>query len=53
MGHGSKHDYRINWIWNNSRSLYFLGKKMPGRLGMEKRYSTGLEIIDNDKRKTF
>ena len=49
MGHGSKH-HRLQGSLGSGTTpgRVFPGKKMPGRLGMEKRTIAGLEILDID-----
>jgi large subunit ribosomal protein L3 len=49
MSHGSKH-HRLQGSLGagTSPGRVFPGKRMPGRLGMDKRTITGLEIIDID-----
>ena len=51
MGHGSKHHRLQGSIGSGTTpGRVFPGKKMPGRLGMQKRTIKGLEIIDiNEK----
>ena len=50
MGHGSKHHRLQGSIGSGTTpGRVFPGKKMPGRLGMEQKTITGLEIIDIDK----
>ena len=47
MGHGSKHHRLQGSIGSGTTpGRVFPGKKMPGRLGMDKRTISGLEIID-------
>jgi large subunit ribosomal protein L3 len=47
MSHGSKHHRLQGSIGSGTTpGRVFPGKKMPGRLGMEKRTISGLEIID-------
>ena len=54
MGHGSKHHRLQGSIGSGTTPGRVLpGKKMPGRLGMEKRTVTGLEIIDIDKKENL
>ena len=54
MGHGSKHHRLQGSIGSGTTPGRVLpGKKMPGRLGMEKRTITGLEIIDIDKKENL
>jgi large subunit ribosomal protein L3 len=50
MSHGSKH-HRLQGSMGSGTTpgRVWPGKKMPGRLGMEKRTISGLEIIDIDK----
>ena len=49
MGHGSKHHRLQGSIGSGTTpGRVFPGKKMPGRLGMDKRTVKGLEIIDID-----
>ena len=49
MSHGSKH-YRLQGSIGSGTTpgRVFPGKKMPGRLGVEKKTISGLEIIDVD-----
>jgi large subunit ribosomal protein L3 len=54
MGHGSKHHRLQGSIGSGTTPGRVLpGKKMPGRLGMDKRTVTGLEIIDIDKKENL
>ena len=54
MGHGSKHHRLQGSIGSGTTpGRVFPGKKMPGRLGMEKRTVSGLEIIDIDKKENL
>ena len=54
MGHGSKHHRLQGSIGSGTTPGRVLpGKKMPGRLGMEKRTINGLEIIDIDKKENI
>jgi large subunit ribosomal protein L3 len=54
MGHGSKHHRLQGSIGSGTTpGRVFPGKKMPGRLGMEKRTISGLEIIDIDKKENL
>ena len=54
MGHVSKHHRLQGSIGSGTTPGRVLpGKKMPGRLGMEKRTVTGLEIIDIDKKENL
>jgi large subunit ribosomal protein L3 len=49
MGHGSKHHRLQGSIGSGTTpGRVFPGKKMPGRLGMDRRTVKGLEIIDID-----
>ena len=49
MSHGSKHHRLQGSIGSGTTpGRVFPGKKMPGRLGVEKRTISGLEIIDID-----
>jgi len=49
MGHGSKHKRLQGSLGSGTTpGRVYPGKKMPGRLGMEKRTVSGLEIIDID-----
>jgi large subunit ribosomal protein L3 len=49
MGHGSKHHRMQGSIGSGTTpGRVFPGKKMPGRLGVEKRTIQGLEVIDID-----
>ena len=54
MSHGSKHHRLQGSIGSGTTpGRVFPGKKMPGRLGMEKRTVSGLEIIDIDKKENL
>jgi large subunit ribosomal protein L3 len=54
MGHGSKHHRLQGSIGSGTTpGRVFPGKKMPGRLGMEKRTVRGLEIIDIDTKENL
>ena len=54
MGHGSKHHRLQGSIGSGTTpGRVFPGKKMSGRLGMEKRTVSGLEIIDIDKKENL
>jgi large subunit ribosomal protein L3 len=54
MAHGSKHHRLQGSIGSGTTPGRVLpGKKMPGRLGMEKRTVTGLEIIDIDTKENL
>ena len=54
MGHGSKHHRLQGSIGSGTTPGRVLpGKKMPGRLGMDQRTVTGLEIIDIDKKENL
>ena len=54
MGHGSKHHRLQGSIGSGTTpGRVFPGKKMPGRLGMEKRTIRGLEIIDIDPKENL
>lgn len=54
MTHGSKH-HRLQGSMGSGTTpgRVLPGKKMPGRLGMEKRTISGLEIIDIDKKENL
>jgi len=54
MGHGSKH-HRLQGSMGSGTTpgRVFPGKRMPGRLGMEKRTVRGLEIIDIDTKENL
>ena len=54
MGHGSKHHRLQGSIGSGTTpGRVFPGKKMSGRLGMEKQTISGLEIIDIDKKENL
>lgn len=54
MGHGSKHHRLQGSIGSGTTpGRVFPGKRMPGRLGMEKRTVRGLEIIDIDTKENL
>ena len=54
MGHGSKHHRLQGSIGSGTTpGRVFPGKRMPGRLGVEKRTITGLEIIDLDTKENL
>lgn len=54
MGHGSKH-HRLQGSLGSGTTpgRVIPGKKMPGRLGMQKRTISGLEIIDIDTKENL
>lgn len=54
MKHGSKH-HRLQGSLGagTTPGRVFKGKKMPGRVGMEKRTILGLEIVDIDKKENL
>ena len=54
MSHGSKHHRLQGSIGSGTTpGRVFPGKKMPGRMGMEKRTVSGLEIIDIDTKENL
>jgi large subunit ribosomal protein L3 len=54
MGHGSKHHRLQGSIGSGTTpGRVFPGKRMPGRLGMDKRTVQGLEIIDIDTKENL
>ena len=54
MSHGSKHHRLQGSIGSGTTpGRVFPGKKMPGRLGVEKRTISGLEIIDIDTKENI
>ena len=54
MGHGSKHHRLQGSIGSGTTpGRVFPGKRMPGRLGMDKRTVSGLEIIDIDTKENL
>ena len=54
MSHGSKHHRLQGSIGSGTTpGRVFPGKKMPGRLGMDKRTVQNLEIIDIDKKENL
>jgi large subunit ribosomal protein L3 len=54
MAHGSKH-HRLQGSLGagTTPGRVFKGKRMPGRLGMDKRTLLALEIIDIDKKENL
>ena len=54
MSHGSKHHRLQGSIGSGTTpGRVFPGKKMPGRLGVEKRTVSGLEIVDIDTKENI